>query len=397
MAHLPDEILPSHAGTEAPADCPRPRLACAHAVRKPDFTPNAGMGVHSESHRFHSRHRRIRPRGQRRGQPTSRGWSSCSCDGASHGERGARQPLRRRGAHGRLDQTGSGQRARRRVSPSTIVNLAAITPPQCYAHRALARAVNVEATAALVRAAVAQSSPPRFVHASSAAVYGARNPHRLSDLLTVDSPIAPSDLYGGHKAEAEEIVRSSHLEWSVLRLGGVLPVKPTEQANLDNFYFDALLPADSRLHTVDVRDVARAFCAATNTEAVREVFMIAGDDSHKRLRAEVMRAVAAAIGFSGALPPGRPGNPDSDRDWFPMDWMDTTRSQEVLSFQHHTFPDLLAEIRARQGLMRLPLQMVAPLTRGFFRRRSPYHGAPGRYADPWGAVRAKWGDPEPDG
>lgn len=275
--------------------------------------------------------------------------------------------------------------------------MAAITPPQCYAHRELARAVNVDATAALVRAAAARPSPPHFVHASSIAVYGARNPHRISDVLTADTRIAPSDLYGGHKAEAEEIVRSSQLEWSVLRLGGVLPVEPMEQANLDNFYFDALLPADGRLHTVDIRDVARAFCAATTTDAVREVFMIAGDDTHKRLRSEVARGVAAAVGLAGGLPQGRPGNPDSDRDWYPTDWMDTTRSQQVLSFHHHTFPDLLAEIRTRQRFMRLPLQVVAPLTRGFFQRRSPYHGAPGRYADPWGAIRAKWGDPDPDG
>jgi len=282
------------------------------------------------------------------------------------------------------------------LSPSIIVNLAAITPPQCYANRALARAINVDATAALVRAAAAQPSPPRFVYASSAAVHGARNPHRISDVLTADTPITPSDLYGGHKAEAEAIVRSSDLEWSVLRLGGVIPVEPTGQASLDSFYFDALLPADSRLHTVDIRDVARAFCAATTTDAVREVFMIAGDDSHKRLKGEVVQAVAAAIGFSGALPRGRPGNPDSDRDWFPMDWMDTTRAQQALSFQHHTISDLLAAMRSKQGLMRLPLQVVAPLTRGFFRRRSPYYGAPGRYADTWGAIRARWGDPEPD-
>jgi D-erythronate 2-dehydrogenase len=72
------------------------------------------------------------------------------------------------------------------VSPSAIVHLAAIIPPQCYAHRALARAVNVDATAVLVRAAAAQRSPPRFVHASSAAVYGARNPHRSSDVLTAE-------------------------------------------------------------------------------------------------------------------------------------------------------------------------------------------------------------------
>jgi D-erythronate 2-dehydrogenase len=192
-------------------------------------------------------------------------------------------------------------------------------------------------------------------------------------------------------------VRSSDLEWSVLRLGGVLPVELQRAGlDLDSFYFDALLPVDGRIHTVGVRDVARAFCAATTTDAVREVFMIAGDDSHKRLQGEVAQAVAAAAGLAGGLPPGRPGNPDSDRDWFPADWMDTTRSQQVLSFQHHTFPDFLAETRAKSGVMRYPLRAMAPFAREFFRRRSPYYGAPGRYADPWGAIRAKWGAPEPD-
>src|SRR5690349_1146168 len=39
------------------------------------------------------------------------------------------------------------------VAPSAIVHLAAYLPPLCYAHRARARAVNVDGTAALVRAA----------------------------------------------------------------------------------------------------------------------------------------------------------------------------------------------------------------------------------------------------
>ena len=282
------------------------------------------------------------------------------------------------------------------VCPSAIVHLAAIIPPQCYAHRALARAVNVDATALLVHAAAALRSPPRFVYASSIAVHGARNPNRFSDVLTAKTPMTPSDLYGGLKAEAEEIVRSSALEWLVLRLGGVLPVDPMQMASLDLFYLDALLPVDGRLHTIDVRDVASAFSAAIATDAVREVFMIAGDDSHKRLQGEVSQAVATAIGLGGPLP-GRPGNPDSDRDWYPTDWMDTTRSQEVLSFQHHTWPDMVAEMRAKSGWKRYPLRLTAPVIREFLRRRSPYYRAPGRYVDPWGAIRAKWGAPEPDG
>ena len=62
------------------------------------------------------------------------------------------------------------------VAPSVIVHLAAVIPPPLYRNPGLARKVNVDATVALVRAAEAQPNPPRFVQASSNAVYGSRNP-----------------------------------------------------------------------------------------------------------------------------------------------------------------------------------------------------------------------------
>ena len=236
------------------------------------------------------------------------------------------------------------------VSPSAIVHLAAVIPPQCYANRALAREVNVDATAALVRAAEALPSPPRFVHASSVAVHGSRNPHRYTDLLTPDSPLVASDLYSCHKVEAENIVRASDLEWSILRLGGVMTLEPlVDYGDSDSFYFGAAVPADNRIHTVDARDVAAAFAAAITTDVVREVFMIAGDDSHKRLQGEVSRSNAEAMGLGRLISPGRPGNPGSDGDWFPLDWMDTARAQQVLSFQRYSSAETNEEIRARTG------------------------------------------------
>jgi nucleoside-diphosphate-sugar epimerase len=282
------------------------------------------------------------------------------------------------------------------VSPRAIVHLAAIIPPQCYARRALARAVNVDATASLVGAASAQPSPPRFVQASSVAVYGARNPHTISDVLTADTPPAPSDNYGAHKVEGEKTVTSSGLDWVVLRLGGVMSTEPRLRVDLDSLYFEAAQPADGRIQTVDVRDVATAFCAATTTERVGEVFLIGGDDTHRRRWADLGTAITAALGLAGGMPPGRPGKPDSDRDWFATDWMDTARSQQVLRFQQHTWPDTLAAMGANAGLKRYPLRLAAPFVRGFLRRRSPYYRAPGRYADPWTALQAKWGDPGPD-
>jgi nucleoside-diphosphate-sugar epimerase len=283
------------------------------------------------------------------------------------------------------------------VSPSAIVHLAAAIPPRCYADRSTARAVNVDVTAALVRAASEQPSPPRFVHASTGAVHGVRNPHRAGDPVTPESPLAPVDLYGCHKALAENIVRSSDLEWSILRLSSVIAMDPL--ANLrfsDAFYFRALVPEDTRVHTVDPRDVATAFARALTTDAVREVFMIAGDESHKRVWGEFVRTNAETMGLAAAMFPSRPGNPDEDGDWYPLGWLDTTRSQAVLSFQEHSCADTYAEIRARTGWRPRPLRIAAPLFALLMRRRAPYYHQPGRYADPWGAIRKKWGDPTPD-
>ncbi len=283
------------------------------------------------------------------------------------------------------------------LAPVAIIHLAAMIPPMIYKNRALARRVNADATATLVGIAEAQPMPPRFVHASSNAVFGARNPYRATGPATTDLPMRHSDLYSTHKAESEAIVRDSSLEWVVLRLGGVLSVDPRAmRLSLDAFYFASTLPTDGRLHTVDVRDVAWAFAAATTADVAREVLLVAGDDSHRLLQGEVVPALAATRGLKNAMPPGRKGNPNSDDDWFVTDWMDTTRAQEALGFQHHSWPDMLDEAARQAGPSKYLLKIAAPLVRAILKRRSAYWKQPGQYADPWGAIRRKIGDPSPD-
>lgn len=284
------------------------------------------------------------------------------------------------------------------VAPTAVIHLAAIIPPAIYRNPRLARRVNVDATATLVRAVAAHREPARWVQASSNAVYGARNPHRMHDIVRVDTPLEPCDLYSGHKFEAEQIVRSSNLDWVVLRLGGVLSVDPAAMPfTADALYFESALPTDGRMHSVDVRDVATAFANAAGANVVGKIFLIAGDDSHKVTQGEVGSALAAARGLPGVLPPGRPGNPDSDTDWFVTDWMDSAPAQQALSFQHHSWSDMLAEMAERAGWKRHPMRLAAPLlapvARTLLARRGAYHGVPGQYADPWGAVRRRLGEP----
>ena len=235
------------------------------------------------------------------------------------------------------------------------------------------------------------------MHASSNAVFGPRNPHRTTPPLTADDPMRPCDIYSGTKAESEDIVRSSGLDWVVLRFGGVLTTDVTSlPLNSDALYFESALPIDGRLHNVDVRDVAVACAAATTADVVGEILLIAGDDSHRMLFGDITAEVFETIGLPGLKRPGRPGNPDSDADWFLTDWLDATRAQEALQFQRHTWPDMKAEIADKMKWLKYPGRLVTPLVREVMKRRSAYWNAPGTYADPWGAIRAKLGDPSWD-
>jgi nucleoside-diphosphate-sugar epimerase len=282
------------------------------------------------------------------------------------------------------------------VSPSAIIHLAAIIPPFIYMRRELARKVNVDGTAALLAAAQKQANPPRFIQASSIGVYGSRNPYRVTDLLTADTPINPADVYGQHKAEAEKLVRASTLDWVILRLGGVLTVEPRSLMNLDNMYLESLLPIDNRVQTVDVRDVATAFAAATTADVVGETLLIGGDDSHRHVYGDVAPAFAAAMGLVDGVPTGLKGDPSDDDSWFNTDWMDTARAQEALGYQHHSWADMLIEASDKMGWKRGLLRVGAPLARAFATRKGAYYRSGRAHAAPWAVIAEKWADPRPD-
>src|ERR1700752_4111775 len=79
--------------------------------------------------------------------------------------------------------------------PEAIIHLAAIVSPPSYRNPGLARRVNVGGTENLLAAAAALHRPPLFLMASSAAVYGSRNPYRYPERITPDTPVDPIDQY----------------------------------------------------------------------------------------------------------------------------------------------------------------------------------------------------------
>ena len=67
----------------------------------------------------------------------------------------------------------------------------------------------------------------------------------------------------------------------ILRLAGVMSVDlGAMPLSIDAPFLESALPTDGRIHTVDVRDVAAAFSAATTADVIGEILLIGGDESH---------------------------------------------------------------------------------------------------------------------
>src|SRR5438874_9908002 len=140
---------------------------------------------------------------------------------------------------------------------------------------------NVTGTLAMLAAATA-GGVHRFIHVSSLA---AREP-KLS-------------LYGASKAKAEALVRSSGLDWAIVRPPAVYG--PGDKETLELFRMAKLglmlMPPKGRVSVIHADDLARLLLALADTAAPSNVLIEADDGktggwSHR----EFARALAAAVG-----------------------------------------------------------------------------------------------------
>ena len=103
-----------------------------------------------------------------------------------------------------------------------VIHLAAILPPVADQRIELARSVNVDGTQIIVDAVTTHAPGARLVFSSSVSVYGVTDGDAE---ITVGQPYGPDDNYAKTKAESEQIVVNSGLNFCVLRISGVsIPV-----------------------------------------------------------------------------------------------------------------------------------------------------------------------------
>jgi nucleoside-diphosphate-sugar epimerase len=280
----------------------------------------------------------------------------------------------------------------RAIAPRAVLHFAAAIPPLAYRNPALSARVNVGGTRAVVDAMSDHAPRARLVLASSLAVYGARNGARDLGELTPQTPTNPIDSYGAQKVLAEQIVRDSELDWTILRLGGVIAPELVRRVDADAVFLDGVLPRDNRIHTVYVDDVAVAFGNAVEADCGRQVLLIGGDGSHRLRQDEFGVAMRAIAGFgAGGRFAGRNGDPDDDSAWFMTDWMTTEPAWQLLGARPRSLADTVRACQAELSRTRVLLRPLGPAAGLALALVSPYRGQPGHYAQPWRAIAARFG------
>ncbi len=258
-----------------------------------------------------------------------------------------------------------GDLARAVAGMDVVLHIAAIIPPLSESKPELAQAVNVGGTNNLVAAmekAGSDGKPPRLVFCSSISVLGCNRDR--SKLATADEPLAPSDHYSHHKVACEKLIRDSALEWSILRLNAVPPISIVQ---FDPILFE--LSLDGQVEFVHTADVGLALANAAESERIwRKVLLIAGGKKCQQQYRDFFGKMLGTVGI-GMLPESAFGTKR-----FYTDWMDTTESQALLDYQHHSFEDYLRELDALLSWRKPFIRLFRPVIRHVLLGKSPYYG-----------------------
>ena len=213
-----------------------------------------------------------------------------------------------------------------------VIHLAAILPPASERDWSRTFAVNVDGTTHIVRALELLAPQAVLVFSSSVSTYG--DTTQASPPIGISHPQRAIDVYADSKIAGEQVLRTSHATWVILRIAGIAVPAFQEPPAVWPF-----MP-DQRVELVHRDDAVTAIHRATTAPAAHgKTLNIAGGPTWQTTGRSYVERLYDLMG----VPPDeakyrdRPG-------W--VDWYDTEESQRLLSYQNTPYATFLAQIKA---------------------------------------------------
>ena len=217
-----------------------------------------------------------------------------------------------------------------------VVHMAGILPPISEEKPEMAAKVNVEGTRVLVDLLKRREPGIPVVFTSSVAVFGPTPDASRPISVEADSP-RPDCNYGRTKLQAEELIEASGIEYVILRLSAAVYTV----FGMDDMKRIFSIPLNNRLETCHPDDVAVAIANALSKfdEVKGKTLIVSGGPDHRMLYREMIGEILNVMALP--VPPADKFNQEPCY----LDWYDTSKSQELLAFQHRTFGDYVRDYR----------------------------------------------------
>lgn len=247
------------------------------------------------------------------------------------------------------------------MGQDVVVHLAYILPPTTYDHPHLAEEVNMDGTRNVVASAQAQAVPPKLLFASSLDVFG--HTQEMPPPRTLSDPVYATDDYTRQKLAGEKLVQESGLTWAIFRFADVPPISAR-----DPHPIMFRIPLDTRFEMLHPDDAGLAVANGIALDALwGAIWLIGGGKSCQVLYRDYLNSMLLAMGI-GALPDSAFGH-----DPYCTDWLDTTDSERLLHYQHHSYNDIIHDVAQALGAARFAIPIVRPFVRHNLLQMSEYY------------------------
>ncbi|UCH51362.1 MAG: NAD(P)-dependent oxidoreductase [Chloroflexota bacterium] len=215
-----------------------------------------------------------------------------------------------------------------------VVHMAGILPPVAYEKPKLAAKVNVGGTKIIVDLLKERGGNIPFLFTSSVAAFGP-TPGASQPLCPEKTEPNPRGAYGETKLEAERIIHESGLDYVILRLTATMYLS-FSVSDLKRMF---TVPLNNRVEYCHPNDTSLAILNAVKDfeEVKGNTLIISGGPEQRMLYKDMIRAMMGIMGLP--LPPASKFTTEP----YYLDWYDTSKSQQLLKFQRHSFADYLKD------------------------------------------------------
>lgn len=252
-----------------------------------------------------------------------------------------------------------------------VIHLAALIPPKADELPQLAEKINTEGTRNLVKNLEKYSPKAFLAYSSSVSVYGDRvkNPYiYVSDVLKP----SPGDFYATTKIAAEEIIKNSHLNWTIFRLSAIM--------GAGNHKISALMfhmPLDTPIEITTPEDTARAFVnAAYEREALnKKIFNLGGGEKNRIIYRDLLTENFRIFGLGKF---NLPEKSFATQNFHCGYYADGDEVEEIVHFRQDTIESYLKKVRENiPSIQRFATKLVAPIIKKMILNLS----------EPWEAIK----------